>query len=382
MRIVCRSPLCAGLVAGLGLLASPGAHADKGYYPNLGMDYNAVMQYDVSRTEGSGVTSPRNTTDFYPDIQSSFYIRFSPNDQLRLSTEFNPVNPPAAGEKRTFGDLGLVVNELNYYKLTQHTQLQIGKLQVPFGRAMDAAPGLYTNDFVAAYDLGGMLGATYAYRWFGQKVGMIEGGLKLYTADTTELSRPFLRSGARAQRSDGGPANTGKLDSYAVTVNWDAIPALPFLEMQAGYMRNRAGVAQPDSGPADDEVIRIVSARYIWAPHSSADLDTTLRFRYFDIVPLVEYADVQNENAIAGNDTRYLTTSVTVDYGRWVFGATRTDKRRPWAAGAGRHDYLNEVSCGYRVTGQLSIGVSIGSQAVGGQEANLVGMALSYNGAH
>jgi len=382
MRIVCRSPLCAGLVAGLGLLASPGAHADKGYYPNLGMDYNAVMQYDVSRTEGSGVTSPRNTTDFYPDIQSSFYIRFSPNDQLRLSTEFNPVNPPAAGEKRTFGDLGLVVNELNYYKLTQHTQLQIGKLQVPFGRAMDAAPGLYTNDFVAAYDLGGMLGATYAYRWFGQKVGMIEGGLNLYTADTTELSRPFLRSGARAQRSDGGPANTGKLDSYAVTVNWDAMPALPFLEMQAGYMRNRAGVAQPNSGPADDEVIRIVSARYIWAPHSSADLDTTLRFRYFDIVPLVEYADVQNENAIAGNDTRYLTTSVTVDYGRWVFGATRTDKRRPWAAGAGRHDYLNEVSCGYRVTGQLSIGVSIGSQAVGGQEANLVGMALSYNGAH
>ncbi|WP_421575918.1 hypothetical protein [Stenotrophomonas maltophilia] len=382
MRIVCRSPLCAGLVAGLGLLASAGAHADKGYYPNLGMDYNAVMQYDVSRTEGSGVTSPRNTTDFYPDIQSSFYIRFSPNDQLRLSTEFNPVNPPAAGEKRTFGDLGLVVNELNYYKLTQHTQLQIGKLQVPFGRAMDAAPGLYTNDFVAAYDLGGMLGATYAYRWFGQKVGMIEGGLNLYTADTTELSRPFLRSGARAQRSDGGPANTGKLDSYAVTVNWDAIPALPFLEMQAGYMRNRAGVAQPDSGPADDEVIRIVSARYIWAPDSSADLDTTLRFRYFDIVPLVEYADVQNENAIAGNDTRYLTTSVTVDYGRWVFGATRTDKRRPWAAGAGRHDYLNEVSCGYRVTGQLSIGVSIGSQAVGGQQANLVGMALSYNGAH
>ncbi|MEN1996302.1 hypothetical protein AAIS08_14060 [Stenotrophomonas bentonitica] len=379
---MCRSPLCAGLVAGLGLLASPGAHADKGYYPNLGMDYNAVMQYDVSRTEGSGVTSPRNTTDFYPDIQSSFYIRFSPNDQLRLSTEFNPVNPPAAGEKRTFGDLGLVVNELNYYKLTQHTQLQIGKLQVPFGRAMDAAPGLYTNDFVAAYDLGGMLGATYAYRWFGQKVGMIEGGLNLYTADTTELSRPFLRSGARAQRSDGGPANTGKLDSYAVTVNWDAMPALPFLEMQAGYMRNRAGVAQPNSGPADDEVIRIVSARYIWAPDSSADLDTTLRFRYFDIVPLVEYADVQNENAIADNDTRYLTTSVTVDYGRWVFGATRTDKRRPWAAGAGRHDYLNEVSCGYRVTGQLSIGLSIGSQAVGGREANLVGMALSYNGAH
>lgn len=381
MRIPRRASLALGVAAGLGLLSSP-AHADKGYYPNVGMDYSAVMQYDFSRSEGDGASAPRNTTDFYPDIQSSVYVRFSPNDQVRLSTEFNPVNPPGNGEKRTFGDLGLVVNELNYYKLTQHTQLQVGKLQVPFGRAMDAAPGLYTNDFVATYDLGGVLGATYAYRWFGQKVGMVQGGVNLYTADTTELSRPFLRGGARAQRSDGGPANTGRLDSYAVTVNWDSIPAVPFLELQAGYMRNRAGEAQPNTGAADDEVIAIVSARYIWAPASSADLDTTLRGRYLDIVPLVEYAHVQNENAVAGNDTRYLTTSLTVDYGRWVFGATRTDKRRPWAPGAGRHDYLNELSCGYRLSGQLTVALSVGSQAQGGQDSNLVGFALTYSGAH
>jgi len=381
MNALCRSALVLGVAAGLGL-ASSEARADKGYYPNVGMDYSAVLQYDYSRAEGDGATAPRNTTDFYPDIQSSFYVRFSPNDQVRLSTELNPINPPANGEKRTFGDIGLVINELNYYKLTQHTQLQVGKLQVPFGRAMDAAPGLYTNDFVSTYDLGGMLGATYAYRWFGQKAGMVQGGLNLYTADTTELSRPFLRSGARAQRSDGGPANTGKLDSYALTVNWNSIPALPYLELQAGYMRNRAGVAQPDTGPADDEVISVVSARYIWAPESSGDLDSTLRGRYLDVVPLVEYADVQNEDAVAGNDTRYLTTSVTVDYGRWVFGATRTDKRRPWAPGAGRHDYLNELSMGYRVTGQLTMALSVGSQAQGGQDSNLVGFAVTYEGAH
>ncbi|WP_312236741.1 hypothetical protein [Stenotrophomonas sp.] len=381
MDALCRRTLALGIVGGLAVLAGE-ARADKGYYPNIGMDYSAVMQYDFNRAEGDGAIAPRNTTDFYPDIQSSFYVRFSPNDQIRLSTELNPINPPAAGEKRTFGGIGLVVNELNYYKLTQHTQLQVGKLQVPFGRAMDAAPGLYTNDFVSTYDLGGVLGATYAYRWFGQTLGMVQGGVNLYTADTTALSRPFFRSGGRAQRADGGPANTGKLDSYALTVNWDAIPALPFLELQAGYMRNRAGRAQPDTGPADDEVIRVVSARYIWAPDSSADLDTTLRGRYFDIVPLVEYAAVRNEDAVAGNDTRYLTTSVTIDYGRWVVGATRTDKRRPWAPGAGRHDYLNELSCGYRLTGQLTVALSAGSQAQGGEDSNLVGFALTYSGAH
>ncbi|HEY0334492.1 MAG TPA: hypothetical protein VGC74_12405 [Stenotrophomonas sp.] len=358
------------------------ARADSGQYPNFGMDYTAVMQYDFSRAVGDGATSPRNTTDFYPDLSTSFYLRLSPDDQIRLSTEFNPVNPPNPGQKRNFGDLGLVVNELNYYKLTAHTQWQVGKLQVPFGRAMDAAPGLYTNDFVSAYDLGGMLGATYAYRYFSQTLGMIQPGLNLYTADTTELSRPFLRGGSRAQRSDGGPANTGNLDSYALTVNWDAIPALPFLELQGGYMRNRAGVAQPDSGLPDDEVIKLVSARYIWSPQSSGDLGTTLRGRYFDIVPFVEYANVDNENAVEGNDTRYLTTSLTVDYGPWAFGATRTDKRRPWAVDAGRHDCLNELSATYKVTGLLSVGLSVGSQNISGQDSDLVGLAVTYNGAY
>jgi len=380
MNRVRLSCLVVGSICGAAMCRD--ARADSGQYPNFGMDYTAVLQYDFSRTEGNGATSPRNTTDLYPDLSADFFMRLSPDDQIRLSTEFNPIDPPNAGQKRTFGDLGLVVNDLNYYKLTAHTQWQIGKVPIAFGRAMDAAPGLYTNDFVSTYDLDGMLGATYAYRYFSQRWGMIQPGLNLYTADTTELSRPFLRGGSRAQRSDGGPANTGKLDSYALTVNWDAIPALPFLELQAGYMRNRAGVAQPDSGPADDETIKVASARYIWAPQSSGDLDTTLRGRYFDIVPFVEYADVQNEEAVMGNDTRYLTTSVTVDYGAWAFGATRTDKRRPWAADQGRHDYINELSATYKVTGLLSVGFSVGSQKVGGQDSNLVGLALTYNGAY
>ncbi|MDQ8035303.1 MAG: hypothetical protein REJ50_25135, partial [Bordetella sp.] len=140
-------------------------------------------------------------------------------------------------------------------------------------------------------------------------------------------------------------------------------------------------VLREDAGMADDEVIQVVSARYIWAPGSTGDLETTLRGGYLDIVPFVEYAHVDNENAIAGNDTAYLTTSLTVDRGPWAIGLTRTDKRRPGAAGAGRHDYLNELSCTYNITGMLNIGVSVGTQSVSGQKSNLVGLALSYSGA-
>ena len=357
------------------------AHADDGQYPNFGMDYTAVLQNDFSRINGAYPGGPRDTNDFYPDITTSFYLRFSTDDQIRFTTELNPAGPPNQGQKRAFADLGLVVNELNYYKLTSKTEWMIGKFQVPFGRAMDQAPGLYTNDFVSAYDLGGMLGATFGYRHFSQKLGLIEPDISVYTADTTELSRTFLRGGSRAQRSDGGPANTGELDSYAIAVNWTGIPALPFLELQGGYMRNRQGVAQDDGTQPADEVVRIVSARYMWARLPSTDLDRTLAGSYLDVVPFIEYADVDNEDGIEGNDTRYLTTSLTVDYGPWAFGATRTDKRRAYAEGAGRYDYVNELSATYNITGRLSLGLSAGTQKTAGQKADLVGLALTYAGA-
>jgi hypothetical protein len=361
---------------------APEVRADDGQYPNFGIDYSAQLQYDFSRLDGDTNGGPRNTTDFYPDITTSFYLRFSTDDQIRLTTEINPADPPNPGEKRTFGDIGLVIDELNYYKLTSRTSWMIGKFQVPFGRAMDQAPGLYTNDYVAAYDLGGMLGGTFGYRHFSQKLGLIEPDISLYTFDTTELSRTFLRGGGRAQRSDGGPANTGKLDSYSVALNWTSIPALPFLELQAGYMRNQKGVGQNDGTMPGDEVVRIVSARYMWARLPGTDLGETLRGHYLDVVPFIEYADVDNENAVQGNDTSYLTTSLTVDYGPWSMGATRTDKKRPPIAGAGRHDYLNELSVTYNITGRLSIGLSAGTQKEAGQRSDLYGLQLAYSGAY
>ena len=275
--------------------------ADDGQYPNVGMDYDATFQYDhvhADLPQGGN----RNSTDAYPDINSTFYFRFTHDQQIQLSTEINPVDGPEPGQKRFFEDVGLVINDLNYYQNNANSAFSVGKYHVPFGRAQDQAPGLYTEDFVSTYDLDGMLGGTVAYRFFDQQLGMIEPNVSLYTADNSFLGRPYLRHGEKLQRSDGGPSNTGKLDSYAVTVNWIAIPAVPYLEMQAGYMFNKKAEdeTQPDPPGEDDETIKIASARYIWAYAPSTDLEPTLAGRYFDIVPFIEFADVDNEDGIQG----------------------------------------------------------------------------------
>lgn len=357
--------------------------ADDGQYPNVGMDYDATFQYDhVHGDTPQG--GNRNSTDAYPDINSTFYFRFTHDQQIQLSTEINPVQGPEPGQKRFFEDVGLVINDLNYYQNNANSAFMVGKYHVPFGRAQDQAPGLYTEDFVSTYDLDGMLGGTVAYRFFDQQLGMIEPNVSLYTADNTVLGRPYLRHGEKLERSDGGPSNTGKLDSYAVSVNWLAIPVIPFLEMQVGYMENKKGDDVVQSGPpfgeAADEKIKIASARYIWAYAPSTELEPTLDGRYFDIVPFIEFADVENEDAIQGNDTRYLTTSLTFDFGDWALGATRTDKHRESTGGADRQDYLNELSLTYNITGQVKLGLSAGTQKEDGEMSELVGLALTYSG--
>lgn len=365
--------------------ATESALADDGQYPNVGMDYDATFQYDHVHAD-SPQGGNRNSTDAYPDINSTFYLRFSRDQQIQLQTEINPVAGPEPGQKRFFEDVGLVINDLNYYQNNANSAFMVGKYHVPFGRAQDQAPGLYTQDFVSVYDLDGMLGGTLAYRFFDEKLGMIEPNVSVYTADNSFLGRPYLRHGEKLQRSDGGPANTGNLDSYALTVNWLAIPAVPYLEMQAGYMFNKQGEEVEQSGPpaggAADETIKIASARYIWAYGPSTDLEPTLAGRYFDIVPFVEFADVDNEDAIKGNDTRYLTTSLTFDFGDWAVGATRTDKHRPSTGGASREDYLNELSLTYNITGQIKLGLSAGTQKEDGEISELVGLALTYSGGY
>ncbi|WP_077049287.1 hypothetical protein [Pseudomonas sp. KK4] len=357
--------------------------ADDGQYPNVGMDYDATFQYDHTHAD-SPQGGNRNTGDAYPDINTTFYFRFTHDQQIQLATEINPVAGPEPGQKRFFEDVGLVINDLNYYQNNANSAFSVGKYHVPFGRAQDQAPGLYTNDYVATYDLDGMLGGTVAYRYFDQTLGMIEPNLSVYTADNSFLGRPYLRHGEKLRRSDGGPSNTGKLDSYAVTVNWIAIPAVPYLEMQAGYMFNKKAEDETQDTPPgeDDETIKIASARYIWAYAPSTDLEPTLAGRYFDIVPFVEFADVDNEGGIKGNDTRYLTTSLTFDFGDWALGATRTDKHRQSTGGADHQDYLNEISLTYNITGQIKLGLSAGTQKEDGQMSELIGLALTYSGGY
>jgi hypothetical protein len=361
------------------------AEASDGKFPGAGIDYNNVVQYDFSRLTTGG--QPHTiTSDGYLDITSVAHFRFTPESEIWLGTEISPVVPVPPGQRRWVGGTGLNVTDLNYYYQGHDSTFRIGKYEVPFGRAQDAAPGLYTGNFVSAYDLAGVIGGNYEYRFYTDSLGIIAPAVSTYFADTSVLSKSFFRPSSQARRSDGGSTNTGKFNNYAVVVNWLAPEAIPYLEVQVGYMSNHKGEPFAPSPPdppqiAANENLRTVSLRYMLPFTSTTDLGTTLSGHYVDIVPFVEYVKVNNEGGVAGMDTSYLTTSLTVDYGRWAYGVTRTYKSID-PSGASRSDeYVAEASVVYHLTGLIDVAVSGGRGKQGGSTSNLFGVAFAFNGA-
>lgn len=355
------------------------AEASNGRYPGVGVDYSTAIQYDFSALRVPN--QPHTvTTNGYFDITNALHFRLNPQDEIWLGTEISPVTDTRPGQRRWLGGTGLNVTDLNWYHQGYVYSFRLGKFDVPFGRAQDAAPGLYTNGFVAPYALGGVDGGTVEYRFYTDSLGTIAPSLSVYAADTSILSRSYFRPSQQARRSDGGATNTGKPDNMAAVVNWRSPAALPYLEVQVGYMANHKGDVSAASPTAANEQMRAASVRYMIPFVASTELGPTLAGRYFDLVPFVEYVKVHNENGVPGFDTEYLTTSLTFDAGRFAYGLTHTNKAIDPSGGPRTNEYITEASMVYHLTGLIDLALSGGRQRQGGQTSGLLGISIALNG--
>jgi hypothetical protein len=369
-----------GVGIALGFSLAGQVQASNGRYPGLGMDYSTAIQYDFS-----GLDVPHQphtiTTNGYFDITTAVHFRLTTIDEIWVGSEVSPVTDTRPGDRRWLGGTGLNITDVNWYHQGYVSSFRLGKYDVPFGRAQDAAPGLYTPDFVAPYALGGMNGGTYEYRFYTDNWGTIAPSLSVYAADTSVLSRSFLRPSQQARRSDGGATNTGKLDNAAAVVNWRSPAAIPYLEVQVGYMSNHKGDVSAASPTAANEQMRAVSVRYMIPFVTTTDLGPTLAGRYLDLVPFVEYVRVHNENGVPGFGTEYLTTSLTFDAGRFAYGLTHTNKQISPTGASRYNEYLTEASMVYHVTGLVDLALSGGRSRQGGHTSGLLGISITLNGA-
>ena len=356
------------------------AQASSGRYPGFGIDYGTAIQYDFS---GLKAQDPSNkvTTDGYFDITNDLHFRFNPNNEIWLSTEISPVTSARPGERRWLGGSGLQVADLNWYHQGEFDTWRLGKLDLPFGRAQSAAPGMYTGDFVAPYALGGVIGASYARRFSSYTLGTLSPSISVYAADTSVLSRAYFRPSTQARRADGGATNTGKPNNVAAVLNWRAPASLPYIEVQLGYMANHKGDTSAANPTAANEQSRTASLRYLIPIPETTLLSPTLAARYIDLVPFVEYVRTNNENGVPGYDTSYLTTSLTLDTGRIAWGLTHTNRHISPSGSGSSTEYLTEASVVYHLTGLIDVALSGGRSRQAGETSNLLGVQIVLNGA-
>jgi hypothetical protein len=362
----------------LGLAGTAGA--DTGRYPGFGIEYGTAIQYDFNGLNVPG--QPHTvTTNGYFDITNVLHFRFNPDDEIFLGTEISPVTDARPGRRRWLGGTGLNVTDLNWYHQGELDTWRLGKIALPFGRAQSAAPGLYTSDFVSPYALSGLVGATYQRHFYTDAMGTFAPSVAVYAADTSVLSRAFFRPSTQAHRSDGGATNTGKPNNVTAVLDWRAPAALPYLEVQLGYMANHKGETNDSFPAASNEQAWVTSVRYLIPFEPTSLLSPTLSGRFVDLVPFIEYARVNNENGVPGYDTKYLTTSLTVDTGRFAWGLTHTNRHISPAGSPGSNEYLTEASVVYHLTGLIDVGLSGGRSRQAGDDSNLFGLQLVLNGA-
>ena len=153
-------------------------------------------------------------SDMFLSIEGE--IEYAASDRITQFTELVFESVLDVQADRAFDDLGVYVGELGVRVDADPVTLSFGKFSPAFGSAWDSAPGYFGTAFAEDYELEEMLGLSVA-------IGIGPGVLtaSAFYADDSRLSDSFGTRRGRTIRADGGPANTGKLNNFALQYDVD-----------------------------------------------------------------------------------------------------------------------------------------------------------------
>ncbi len=324
----------AGLAALL-LAAAPAAQAT-GF--EFGGELLVELQSDNLYSTDDGADA--EFTDTYTTTEAELSLSrgaFSVNTLLLVEPMLDPGEEGGGGvdkssvmegESRTFQDHGLVVEALTLDYELDDLHLYAGKFGPHFSIAYDAAPGVYGTDMSEdTNEIAEMVGAGFAYGFGGDARSYTLSG-SVFTADTSDLSDSVGNKRGRTREADGGPGNTGSMESFAVALDIEQEGLLVHLgavQMTTDYLEDDEGNVLAE----DDEARAVAAAEFAVADGLTA---------------LVEYAHFSNFGGEKDIDAQVFTVGGMMEFdGGWYAAASYTS-RDPEEAPA---DAQFQVSGGY-----------------------------------
>jgi len=296
-------------------------------------------------------------------VEPNLFFHATENIYLNAGLTFEAVQDAQPGDDRFFDDHGLFVQVLTLNAEFGGLHVYGGKFGPNFSIAYDAAAGLYGTDISEDdIELTEFVGFGGAYTVSDLPVGSITGSASVFTQDTSGLAESTITQRDRTREADGGPGNTGTLESFALAIDGEDLPV-------PGSLRYHVGYVHLASETTEDEDRFAIGAEWGLAVTDAVT-----------VTPLVEYVYFTNAGGTDGEDRDYLTGSVLVEYGSWNAALAYTNRDVSAAPGAqDADDYQFQVSAGYAFDIGLSLDVGYKINETANVDTSTVGALLAYS---
>ena len=316
-------------------------------YPTLDVSFNTQFQYGYQSFRPSGDSSNLVNTS---DLTSTF--RFAPRLAIYSDISLDQINGPNPGANSWLDEEGVFSSSLFVQYSNQFVTLGGGQFTPDFGIANALAPGIFGGDYVGDYSFDDQLGLFGGLEFGDERWGrhMLSGSL--FAVDRTALSNSLITQRGKTTAADGGPGNTGDLDSFAISYNAQDVPifSMPILQYQLGAISQAAG----QDGNARQ--YGYVAGAAVTIPFDR-DALTTASGRYNALQPLVEYAHFENWTGAEGATADYLTMGLEYFHGDWDLNLSSTLRNTSGVPKqADYDDYLVQATVGYQLYGYQALG--------------------------
>ena len=310
------------------------------------------------RTSPGGGERSNLTTKVEPEIT----FQASESVSFLLGVTLEQIAAPTRGDSEAFENQALYIKTLTANYEGDGFAFFAGKFTANFGRAWDAAPGIYGDRFAKDYEFAERWGAGGSLLFEGLPVGDIEFGASLFMVDRTALSDSWITRRGRTTESDGGPGNTDRPTSFALSLDGVNERVLDGVEWHLAYTHQARG--EGDTG----NLRGIVAGAQITLP-LSADVTAT---------PLVEWARFDNFGGVQGADRRLWTAAVQFDWRAWQFVAAYATRDLSDPDSGKDDDRSLELSVGFRFDNGLLAEAGWWRVEEAGESADIIGMRLSF----
>lgn len=216
----------------------------------------------------------------------------------------------------------------------------------------------------------------------------------LFMADNSFINTNWGISSKSYPLSDGGPSNTGKLNSFAFALDGSRFAALP-------KFRYHLGAAQLDTQSIQVKGLQVPTQflaneqRYAVAGvFDKLDVGWNIKF-----TPLLEYDRVNNSKGISGYSRNYYTASGLFGWNQWNLGGSYISWNQNWPTTAlddanvptsnsatvptykygYASNYSAQIGGGYLFKNGLAINVGVKRNSIMNVRTDTVGIALQYN---